>query len=441
MNTNFFDVNELCRRLREAYPVAWTVLATLGNIIRSAARAYFPILVCMIVTNYLLGEILELAHIEMTRFILLIFSAVLMAVMIFTDRRAEYDVHYRRDGAERPTVGHDIAVMFSSIQYWTTMVVSTMTMASFSTFFAPEFAKLMPYDPPGTQALYALVLPSLAMALFVTVCFFVCMRIWYVLVPADEEVEEPSFAAPWRILANLFAWLIAILLLPMALTILVSIGYAVVRLAILYWKHALIILGVGTVVFGGGAVFRAWRIRSRCVRQLKKTMDEAKIRYRFEAHPIRSAFFGAEPISLLIFIGDHVLAVRMVSYLKKYGTMILTPDGNLGTLHTIAMRAPLRPVSMIMASEISATPYEPTSQAMTQWITKKETAFECKEYPDAERIYLISPTPKFWVTGDLKKTAPLDNSSLAYGYRVWTTSAFCRHIRLRAENNIHAFEK
>ena len=70
MNTNFFDVNELCRRLREAYPVAWTVLATLGNIIRSAARAYFPILVCMIVTNYLLGEILELAHIEMTRFVL-----------------------------------------------------------------------------------------------------------------------------------------------------------------------------------------------------------------------------------------------------------------------------------------------------------------------------------------------------------------------------------
>jgi hypothetical protein len=71
---------------------------------------------------------------------------------------------------------------------------------------------------------------------------------------------------------------------------------------------------------------------------------------------------------------------------------------------------------------------------MTEWITKRETVFEDAAYPDAEKIYLISPTPKFWVAGDTRATANLDNGSHAYGYTLWTTSAFCRQLRMEQED-------
>ena len=433
-----FDINVLIRKLRRKHPVAWAIVATLGNVVRSAVRVIFPIFICMTFADFLLGEIFSLAGLEVSRLVVLLLIAVVLAVSIYSDQRAEYDVQCRRGGVERPSVGHDLLIMFSNLQYWLTLVVSMLMVCAYSTYFAPEIARLLPGESPGMQALYALLIPALVIAFLVTLSFFGCMRIWYALTPADEEPQEPEFYALWRILANAFAWLIAILVLPFGMTIIVSVVYALVSLVILYWKWALILFAAAFLVFGGGAVLRAWRIRSQCVRQLRKTMDEANVRYRFEAHPVRSAFFGGEPISLLVFIGDDVLAVRMVSYLKRRGTLILTPDGNLGTLHTIATRIGMRPMAMIVATEMTNAAVEPISQTMTQWITKKETAFDApSDYPNAERIYLISPTPKFWVTGDLKRTAPLDNASEAYGYRVWTTSAFCRHIRLRAEDNAH----
>lgn len=94
-----------------------------------------------------------------------------------------------------------------------------------------------------------------------------------------------------------------------------------------------------------------------------------------------------------------------------------------------------------MAESFHYTEYDPSGRnnkrnTMTEWITKRDTVFQDARYPDAEKIYLISPTPKFWVAGDLSMSVGLDNGSYAYGYRIWTTSAFCRHIRICAEDQM-----
>jgi hypothetical protein len=110
-------------------------------------------------------------------------------------------------------------------------------------------------------------------------------------------------------------------------------------------------------------------------------MDAACIRYEFAPHPIRSAFWGGEDVSLRIFLGDAVKLVRFVPFYARRGTLIVTPDGNIGQLHRISLGRPVRVERYGAMDTVKYAEFDPSGKsakknAMTEWITKRETVFE-----------------------------------------------------------------
>jgi hypothetical protein len=284
----------------------------------------------------------------------------------------------------------------------------------------------------------ASVLPPLLLVVAETVVFVLSARIFYATIPVEDALVEPEFPSLHQMLLSALVWTCVLVLLPVGGWVLVTTGMVLVLLVINYWRQALILVPSLIALILLLRAWRTFRIRSRCVKRLRREMDAARIRYQFEPHPIRSAFFGGEAVSLRIFIGDKVKLVRMVPFYSRMGTLIVTPDGNIGRLHRISLGRPIQVVRYGVV-ETKYSEFDPSGKAtkkntMTEWITKRETVFEDAAYPDAEKIYLISPTPKFWVAGDLRAMAPLDNGSRAYGYTLWTTTAFCRQMRMLQED-------
>lgn len=434
-----FELNAWLRYLRRQYPLMWAVASTLGHIVRAVVRTWVPISLGYAVFAGVLEPILAEDHRLLPHWLPILAAVVVMTVMIWQDRRWEYSVLLARRGQESPGVLHDVGLMLSSIIYWTTTVTSVLCMLNMTTYFVDMFARWMPDAPTAQHVLYAGVFPSLVLVLFETAAFLASARIFYRAVPADEAPIEPEFPSPYRLVINALVWGAVLVLLPVSGWVLVTTGMVLVLLFMNYWRQAVVIIPCAAAAVVLLRAWRVWRIRSRCVKQLKQEMDAACIRYEFAPHPIRSAFWGGEDVSLRIFLGDAVKLVRFVPFYARRGTLIVTPDGNIGQLHRISLGRPVRVERYGAMDTVKYAEFDPSGKsakknAMTEWITKRETVFEDARYPDAEKIYLISPTPKFWVAGDLKATANLDNGSRAYGYTLWTTSAFCRHLRMRQED-------
>ncbi len=435
-----FELNAWLRYLRRKYPLMWGVASTIGHVIRGAVRTCIPIALSFAVFVNILEPILLEGNKSIPHWAPWLASGLVMAVMIWQDRRWEYEAMCARRGIERPSLWHDMRVVFGSLIYWVTVVLSILMLSGRATYLVDVFADLMPDSTLAMQALYAAVVPPLLLVLLETVVFFVTLRIWYRVIPADEEPVEPEFPSGYHLFINLLVWGTVLVMLPLGGWVLVTTAMVLTLLVINYWQQAVIVIPCLVAAVLLLRAWRVWRIRSRCVKKLRREMDESRIHYEFEPHPIRSAFFGGEDVSLRIFIGSEVMLVRMVPFYARRGTLIVMPDGNIGRLHRISLGRPVRVMRHgVMESQYSE--YDPSGKnakknTMTEWITKRETVFEDANYPDAEKIYLISPTPKFWVAGDLKATANLDNGSRAYGYTFWTTSAFCRHLRMKQEDVI-----
>ena len=432
-----FDLNAWLRYLRRQYPLPWAVAATLGHIVRAVVRTWVPISLGYAVFGGILEPILVDDQRMLPHWLPILAAVIMMAIMIWQDRRWEYEVLLARRGKEQPGILHDLGLMFSSIIYWTTTVTSVLCMLSMTTYFVDIFVRWMPNASMARHVLFASVFPSLVLVIFETAAFLISARIFYRTIPADEEPIEPEFQSPYKLFISALVWGTVLVLLPVGGWVLVTTGMVLVLFIGNYWKQAVVIIPCVIAAVVLLRVWRVWRIRSHCVKQLKREMDASRIRYEFEPHPIRSAFFGGEAVSLRIFIGDTVKLVRMVSFYARMGTLIVTPDGNIGPLHRISLGRPVR-YTRLHTMDAAYTEFDPSGNgkknAMTEWITLRDTVFADENYPDAEKIYLISPTPKFWVAGDLKATAPMDNGSRAYGYTLWTTSAFCRHLRMRQED-------
>ena len=433
-----FDLNGWLRHLRRKYPLPWAVASTLGHIVRAWARTWIPIILCFAVFESILEPIFLSDSRMIPHWLPMILILPVMAVMIWQDRRFEYEVMRARRGLESPSILHDIGVMFGSVIYWSTIVITAVTMSSKTTYLTDVFVNWMPELDLATQTLYAAVLPTALTLIVESAAYLISMRIWYRVIPADEEPVEPEFPTPFQMFLRGMVWLIVLIMLPLGGWVIVTTGMVLVLLLVNYWKIALIVIPSAIVAVILFRIWRAVRIRHRCVKRLTREMDEARIRYQLEPHPIRSALFGGEDISLRIFIGDEVMLVRMIPFYRRTGTLIITPDGNIGQLHRVALGRPVV-VSRFGEGTTKYQEYDPSGKnaknnSLTEWITKRDTVFEDPTYPHAEKIYLVSPTPKFWVAGDLKSTATLDNGSRAYGYTLWTTTAFCRHLRMKQED-------
>lgn len=432
-----FHLNDWLRYLRRQYPLPWAVAATLGHIVRAVVRTWVPIALCYAVFGGILEPIFADDKRLIPHWLPILAAVIMMTIMIWQDRRWEYEVLRARHGKEAPSFLHDLGLTLGSIIYWTTVVTSVLCMLSMTTYFVDIFVRWMPNASTARHLLFASVFPSLVLVIFETAAFLISARIFYRTIPADEEPIEPEFQSPYKLFISALVWGTVLVLLPVGGWVLVTTGMVVVLFTVNYWRQAIVIIPSLIVLVVSLRLLRMWRIRARCVKQLKREMDEAGIRYEFEPHPIRSAFFGGKDVSLRVFIGDTVKLVRMVPFYARMGTLIVTPDGNIGQLHRISLGRPVR-YTRLHTMDAAYTEFDPSGNGkkntMTEWITMRDTVFADENYPDAEKVYLISPTPKFWVAGDLKATANLDNGSRAYGYTLWTTSAFCRHLRMEQED-------
>ena len=427
-----FDLNDFCDRLHERKPVVYDALSIVGRMLRALWRIYLPLAVCFWLMHGTLAQITADANMRVNHFLPLALIALVLPFMIMGDRRLQYDALSRRDGVASPSLGHDLGVMLGNLSFWMGLASCVLAITSNVPYLAVEFARLMPDASFATHAMYAATLPTAAVVLYYIAWWWGAMRFAYRCADPEDEPEPVLFASLGRTLANGFAWLFGfLLLLFVGERAIVFAVFTAVMLIYKYWLGFLILVPVVAALIYCYRVIRVLRIRRSGVAQLKSEMDAAGIRYEFEKHPVLSALFGGDKISLRIFIRDEVLSVRMVSSIKKKIILVVAPDGNIGFLHSIALfRVPLRSTKRIMTA---AGMVEEDSPALTQWMVKRETAFVDEKYPSAEKIYLINPTPTDWRMGELKKTVPLSNGSDAYGYHMWTVSAFCRHIRLRNE--------
>ncbi len=427
-----FDLNEFRDKLRRERPQTYAVVSTISWIARAFWRIYVPMAVCFWLMGKTIATITADAGIRLTHFLPLILIAIILPFILVGDRRLQYDALTRRGGVASPAPWHDLGVMLGNLSFWAGVVCCLLAVVPNAPYMASEFALLMPEQSKGLQAIYAVTVPAMLVVLYYIAWWWLSMRIAYRFADPEEVPEPVQFAPFRRTLINGVAWVLGIfLLLFVGERALVFAIYTGVALFINYWQGFLILFTVIAVLVFVRRSLRVFRIRRKCIDQLKSEMDAAGVRYEFEKHPIRSAFFGGEKISLRIFIRDKVLSVRMISSFKKKVILIVAPDGNIGFLHSIGiMRLPIRSSKLISTPDGGKA--EQDSPALTQWMIKRETVFEDEKYPDAEKIYLMTPTPTDWRMGELKKTVPLNNGSEAYGYRMWTTSAFCRHIRLRS---------
>ena len=434
---DIFEFTRLLRYLRRQHPILWSVLSTLAVILRSAVRTCAPIYASFFVFRELLEEIVFEENQALPHWVTLVTAAIVMTVMIAQDNRWKYAALSARGGIERPSVWHDMKVVFGSGIYWITAILSAATVFYFADYLAEVFTFVAPDSLP-LQTLSAALLPAVGIVLYETVVFFVTLRVWYRTVPAEEPLAEPQLPSTFRMVIQLFVWALVLLLSPFAAWVIVVSCQMFFGLLRKYIVQALIGTAVIVVVVTLHRLLRAWRVRSRCVRQLRQELGEACIHFEFEKHPIRSAFYGGEKISLRVFIGDRVILVRMVPFYARFGTLIVTPDGNVGQLHRITIgKVALTPRfgAVRMGANTAVGRGKMGEGELAEWITKRDTVFEDEEhYPGAEKVYLISPTPKFWVAGDLRAMAPLDNGSRAYGYTLWTTTAFCRQMRMLQED-------
>ena len=433
-----FEFTKQLEDFRWQHPLLWAVFSTLGGVVRSAVRTCLPIAVSFTLFRSLLEPIVFDDNQSLPHWVALLTAAIVMTVMICQDNRWKYAALSARGGVERPSAWHDVKVVFGSGNYWMTVILSAASVFYFADYLAEMFTFIAPDSLP-MQTLAAAIWPAVGLVLYETVVFFVTLRVWYRTVPADEKLVKPQLPSTFRMVIQLFVWVLVLLLSPFAAWVIVVSCQMFFGLLRKYIVQALIGTAVIVVVVTLHRLLRAWRVRSRCVRQLKRELGEARIHFKFEKHPIRSAFFGGEKISLRVFIGDRVILVRMVPFYARMGTLIVTPDGNVGQLHRITLGKVLL-TPRFGAVKVTQRSYQESGwgkggkSALVEWITKRDTVFEDENYPDAEKVYLISPTPKFWVTGDLKAMAPLDNGSRAYGYTLWTTTAFCRQVRMLQED-------
>ena len=427
-----FDLNDFGDQLRMRKPVVYDAFSIFGRMLRMLWRVYVPMAFFFWLMNKTLATIAEDAHMYVNHFLPLVLIAIFLPFIMMADRRLQYDTLSRRGGEASPSLRHDLGVMLGNLSFWSGVACCVLAITSNVPYLAVEFARLMPEASFATHALYAAIFPTVAVVLYYTVWWWIAMRFAYRCADPEEEVEPVRFASLGRTLINGLAWFFGILLLLfVGERAIVFAVFTAVMLVYKYWKGTLIVVAAVVLFTFLRRAFRALRIRRSGIAQLKNEMDVAGLRYEFEKHPVRSVLFGGEKISLRIFIGDEVLSVRMISSMKKKIIMIVAPDGNIGFLHSIALfRVPIRS-SKVMMTDTGMV--EEDSPALTQWMVKRETAFEDELYPHAEKVYLVNPTPTDWRMGELKKTVPLNNGSEAYGYHMWTVSAFCRHIRLRSE--------
>ena len=433
-----FEFTKQLEKFRWQHPLLWAVLSTLADVIRSAVRTCLPIAVSFTLFRSLLEPIVFDDNQSLPHWVALLTAAIVMTVMICQDNRWRYAALSARGGVERPSAWHDIKVVFGSGNYWMTVILSAASVFCFADYLAEVFTFLAPGNPV-MQMLSAALLPAAGIVLYETVIFFMTLRMWYRTVPADVEIAEPQLPSTYQIALQVVVWVLVLVLAPTAAWVFVVAGMLILGLLRAYFIQAIVLAVILSIVVTIRRLFRAWRVRARCVKKLRDAMEEARIHYEFEKHPIRSAFFGGEKISLRVFLGDRVILVRMVPFYSRMGTLIVTPDGNVGQLHRITLgKVLLTPrygaVSVNQRENAAVGWGKGGKSALVEWITKRDTVFEDANHPDAEKVYLISPTPKFWVTGDLKAMAPLDNGSRAYGYTLWTTTAFCRHLRMRQED-------
>lgn len=427
-----FDLNEFRDKLQRERPTTYAAVSTLSWVVRAFWRIYVPMAVCFRVMHGTLATITEDAGIRLTHFLPLILIAIVLPFILLGDRRLQYDTLIHRGGVVSPAPWHDLGIMLGNLSFWAGVMFCLLAVVPQAPYMASEFALLMPEHSKGLQAIYAVTVPAMLVVIWYVVWWWIAMRVTYRFADLEDAVEPVRFAPFRRTLINGVAWVLGVFLLLFAgERALVFAIYTGVALFINYWKEFLILFAAIAVFIFIRRTVRVFRIRRKCIDQLKSEMDAAGLRYEFEKHPIRSAFFGGEKISLRVFIRDKVLSVRMISSFKRKVILIVSPDGNIGFLHSIGiMRLPIRSTKRISTPDGGTA--EQDSPALTQWMIKRETVFEDEKYPDAEKIYLMTPTPTDWRMGELKKTVPLNNGSVAYGYRMWTTSAFCRHIRLRS---------
>ncbi|MBQ7319406.1 MAG: hypothetical protein IJW97_04440 [Clostridia bacterium] len=424
-------LNEFCAKLERRYPIAWSIVAVVATVVRMLVRIYIPIVVCFAVMQQSIDDMIAEGGMNLPRMIPLLLAAVVLPFTVFGDRWLQYDTCRLRGGEKSPSLWHDLGVMLGSVSFWSAVVFCVLAILPQTPYLVEDFASLMPNDPPATRALYAAIVPSAGMIVYLSIVWWLSMRFTYRFSDPEEEAFKPQFPSVRRILLNGLGWVIGIILLIfVGRRVLPPVLYLIIYMVIKYWQPLVILVAIFAVASLLWKTLRVLRIRHACVKELRYELEQAGASYEFEKHPMLAAVLGGEPISLRIHFGEQTISVRMISAFNKKARLVVLPDGNVGFLKSISFGLPFRSTKRIRGLEGQLA--EEESPALTQWLRKRETAFEDEMFPDAEKIYLIVPTPADWAMGELKKTVPINNGSVAYGYHMWTTTAFCRYIRQRA---------
>ena len=210
-----FEFTKQLEDFRWQHPLLWAVFSTLAVILRSAVRTCLPIAVSFTLFRGVLEPIIFEDNQSLPHWVALLTAAIVMTIMICQDNRWKYAALSVRGSVERPSVWHDMKVVFGSGIYWMTVLLSAASVFCFADYLAEVFTFLAPGNPV-MQMLSAALLPAVGIVLYETVIFFVTLRVWYRTVPADEKLVKPQLPSTFRMVIQLLVWALVLMLSPSA---------------------------------------------------------------------------------------------------------------------------------------------------------------------------------------------------------------------------------
>lgn len=166
--------------------------------------------------------------------------------------------------------------------------------------------------------------------------------------------------------------------------------------------HTIILLAIVIIAPFAYRTIRAFRIRRKLLKGLKKLVKEKKCRITEIKYPYRSIFSVYKGESFRLNVNGVTYSCKIFGAPRKYTPFVLFPDGH--GLWQISVRV-LR----------------------TEWFTyNKHFNFGYEsEFP---KILIVNPIPKFYFTAFGGKILALDNGDSVGDYKIYSSTAFLNSI-------------